>query len=129
MAHVEEMLINGVPTPVTKFDNSAQDIDDAVNKVKNGFTAEDVGARPDNWVPSAEDLQDVIRTPIIQNGTWWVWDAATKKYVDTGVPASGGGGGTGNVSSTDIDTILVMDQEEFDALPNRPNTTIYAIRG
>lgn len=29
------------------------------------------------------------RYPIIQNGTWWVWNAVTEKYTDTGVKAQG----------------------------------------
>ena len=29
------------------------------------------------------------RYPSVQNGTWWVWNAATEKYTDTGVKAQG----------------------------------------
>lgn len=30
-----------------------------------------------------------IRQPIIQNGTWWTWDASLEEYVDSGNPAQG----------------------------------------
>lgn len=32
-----------------------------------------------------------IKQPIIQDGTWWVWDAESGAYTDTGVKASGSG--------------------------------------
>ena len=41
----------------------------------------------------------------------------------------GGGGGTGNVSSPDINTILVMDQSEYDLLEQKDANTLYLIRG
>lgn len=34
------------------------------------------------------------KSPIIRNGTWWIWNNDSKDYTDTGVVASGGGGGT-----------------------------------
>lgn len=43
---------------------------------------------------------------------------------------SGGGGvGTGNVSSPDINQILVMDRSEYDTLPSKDKKTLYLIRG
>lgn len=33
------------------------------------------------------------KSPIIRNGTWWIWNNDTQDYTDTGVVASGGGGG------------------------------------
>lgn len=33
------------------------------------------------------------RSPIIQNKTWWLWDVEEQKYKDTGILATGGGGG------------------------------------
>lgn len=41
----------------------------------------------------------------------------------------GGGGGTGNVSSPDINQILVMDRGEYDTLPSKDDKTLYLIRG
>lgn len=33
------------------------------------------------------------RSPEIRNGTWWIWNNDSEDYTDTGVVASGGGGG------------------------------------
>lgn len=45
-------------------------------------------------VESAKNYAETARQysgnpPIIQNDTWWTWNAAAQKYVDTGNPASG----------------------------------------
>lgn len=40
-----------------------------------------------------------------------------------------GGGGSGNVSSTDITTIVVLDLEEYDAIEQKDAQTLYLIRG
>ena len=40
------------------------------------------------------------RYPMIQNGTWWVWNAATEKYTDTGVAAQGKPGPQGAQGNT-----------------------------
>lgn len=39
MAHIEEMLVNGILTHVVKFDHSAQEIDDAVEKIPESGVA------------------------------------------------------------------------------------------
>lgn len=45
---------------------------------------------------SAESAKEYSgKPPIVQNGTWWVWDANSKSYVDTGIDA------TGNVVTAD----------------------------
>ena len=33
------------------------------------------------------------KSPISRNGTWWIWNNDSQDYTDTGVVASGGGGG------------------------------------
>lgn len=43
--------------------------------------------------------------------------------------SGGWGGGTGNVSSPDINQILVMDRSEYDTLPSKDKKTLYLIRG
>ena len=43
--------------------------------------------------------------------------------------SGGGGGGAGNVSSPDINQILVMDRGEYDTLPSKDDKTLYLIRG
>lgn len=42
---------------------------------------------------------------------------------------SGSGGGSGNVSSADITTIVVLDLEEYDAIEQKDAQTLYLIRG
>lgn len=42
---------------------------------------------------------------------------------------SGGGGGSGNVSSADITTIVALDLEEYDAIEQKDAQTLYLIRG
>ena len=39
------------------------------------------------------------------------------------------GGGGGNVSSADVDTIVVLDRAEYDALAAKDRRTVYLIRG
>ena len=42
---------------------------------------------------------------------------------------AGGGGGTGNVSSQEVDVIKVLDRAEYDELPQKDPRTLYLIRG
>ena len=37
----------------------------------------------------ADAKQALDKVPIIQNGTWWLWDSDKKVYADTGLPAQG----------------------------------------
>ncbi len=39
------------------------------------------------------------------------------------------GGGTGNISSKDIETIVVMDKEDYKKLPVKDPKTLYLIKG
>lgn len=41
------------------------------------------------------------KPPITQNGTWWVWDANQKAYIDTGVSAKGEKGDPGTTVSAE----------------------------
>ena len=43
----------------------------------------------------AQAEQLITKAPIIQNGTWWLYDAATGAYQDSGQPAKGDKGETG----------------------------------
>lgn len=40
------------------------------------------------------------KPPVIQNDTWWTWDAETDKYEDTGHPATGEAAGFGEITAT-----------------------------
>lgn len=41
----------------------------------------------------------------------------------------GSGGGTGNVSSADVQTIVTLERAEYDALPVKDPKTLYLIKG
>lgn len=43
----------------------------------------------------AQAEQLIAKAPIIKGGTWWLYDAATGDYVDSGYPAQGDKGDTG----------------------------------
>ena len=45
------------------------------------------------------------------------------------VKAGLGGGGSGNVSSAQINTIVVLDRAEYDSLAVKDAKTLYLIRG
>lgn len=50
---------------------------------------------------AAENAQEYSgKPPIIQNDTWWTWDAETDKYEDTGHPATGEAAGFGSITAT-----------------------------
>ena len=55
------------------------------------------------------------------------------KIILNGVEYAGGGGGsgggTGNVSSADAQTIVVLDRNEYNALPIKDPKTLYLIKG
>ena len=44
----------------------------------------------------AQAEQLIAKAPIIKNGTWWLYDAATGDYVDSGYPAQGDKGEKGD---------------------------------
>lgn len=47
--------------------------------------------------------ENAAHQPIIQNGTWWTWDATQEKYVDTGTTADGEQGPAGPVFKPNVD--------------------------
>ena len=80
MAHTEEMLINGVLTPVVKFDHSAQEIDDAVEKIPpNGAAPSGYGlgeVSPSGLVQTSAALDSAKNTGWyrfygLDNGSYW----------------------------------------------------------
>ena len=53
-------------------------------------SAKDAAGSADEAAESAETAKEYSgKPPIIQNDTWWTWDAETQEYVDTGESAKG----------------------------------------
>lgn len=53
-------------------------------------SAKDAAGSAGEAAESAETAKEYSgKPPIIQNDTWWTWDAETQKYVDTGESAKG----------------------------------------
>ncbi len=58
----------------------------------------------------------VVHGPIIQNGSWWLWNTETEEYEDSGVSTGGGGGGLsitddgdGNLIITSTGSVSITD--------------------
>lgn len=71
----------GVNQYVTDAQSAAQEAQEAVSKV--GTSVEDAKAAADRAEAST------VHQPIVQNGTWWTWDADSGAYADTGNAAQG----------------------------------------
>lgn len=64
-------------TRIKKFDEFVDDTMAEMNNIKS-------------------DIEEAtVKPPIIQNGTWWVWDFDTNEYVDTSLPSQGPQGDQG----------------------------------
>ena len=75
----------------------------------------------------ADAKQALDKVPIIQNGTFWVWDTTTGKYVDTGESAAGEKGDTGNgISSCTLNADYTLT---IDFTDDTSYTTPVSIRG
>lgn len=65
-----------------------------------------------------------------QDGFWEIWNPYSGRYEASDIPLpAGGGGGTGNVSSQEVNIIKVLDRAEYDELPQKDPRTLYLIRG
>lgn len=65
-----------------------------------------------------------------QDGFWEIWNPYSGRYEPSDIPLpAGGGGGTGNVSSQEVNIIKVLDRAEYDELPQKDPRTLYLIRG
>lgn len=75
-----------------------------VNEVKDDRTVAEQKAQEARLAQQNAELA-ASRSPMIQQGTWWVWAADEKRYVDTGISASGGEADE-SISNQDIGNIL-----------------------
>lgn len=60
-----------------------------------------------------KQAQDIaIKTPYIENNTWWIWDIAQNMYVDTGISAQGQKGDTGEKGQDGLNGINGNDGKD-----------------
>ena len=89
----------GVKKYVDDAQNAANDALAAVGQV--GTAVEDTRANAAAAAASAQKAQQYSgKPPIIQNDTWWTWNANTQEYEDTGNAARGNAGPQGPQGET-----------------------------
>lgn len=75
------------------------------------YTAADVGARPDTWMPSATDV-----------------GAATPEYVSQAVSGKADSSALANfLYSTEVNTVAIVTQEQYDSMTKNPKI-LYLIK-
>lgn len=77
---------------VAVYVDGAKDAADAAADSAEGAerSAQDAADSAANAAGSAQSAQQYSgKPPIIQDGTWWTWNAAEQEYVDTGEAARG----------------------------------------
>lgn len=77
---------------VSQYVEGAKDAADAAagSAADAAKSAQDAAGSATSAASSAQSAQQYSgKPPIIQNGTWWTWDAAKQEYVDTGEAARG----------------------------------------
>lgn len=62
------------------------------------------------------------------NGTWLLWNPDTNEYEESDIPLPEGGG-YGNISSSEISTIKVLDLSEYESIEEKDSKTLYLIKG
>ena len=82
-------------TVVIKYEMTPMVVRNSIlEQYKGGIDAIDKALREmQSILAQAEQL--IAKMPIIKNGTWWLYNAATGDYVDSGYPAQGDKGDTG----------------------------------
>ena len=72
---------------------------------------------------AAESAQEYSgKPPIIQNDTWWTWDAITQAYQDTGTQATGDQGKTGGFGQPTIEVDDTTGTPEASVTATGPDT-------
>lgn len=78
----------GVTVYVEEAKEAAKAAADSVEK--SAKSAEEAKESAENAAGSAQSAKEYSgKPPIIQNGTWWTWNADEREYVDTGEAARG----------------------------------------
>ena len=72
---------------------------------------------------AAESAQEYSgKPPVIQDDTWWIWDAETDKYEDSGHPATGEAAGFGEITATIDNAVgtpeVIVSESGSDAAKN-----------
>lgn len=82
-------------TVVIKYEMTPMVVRNSIlEQYKGGIDAIDKALREmQSILAQAEQL--IAKMPIIKNGTWWIYDATTGNYQDSGQPAKGDKGDTG----------------------------------
>lgn len=81
---------------------------------QSASSAESASASKTAAAASAETaMQYSGNPPIIQSGTWWVWNAETQMYEDTAKPAQGEKGETGTAATITVESVVTGE-------PNTP---------
>ncbi len=102
MAHTEERLINGIMTPVTVFDHSAQEIDDAV-------TIEDVGS-PGCFYRVVDGEKEWVNPPMVLGNEYRTTSKFKGRPVYTALVWLGSVSNEKKVLfGNDIDTVLLCN--------------------
>lgn len=82
-------------TVVIKYEMTPMIVRNSIlEQYKGGIDAIDKALREMQSI-LAQTEQLIAKMPIIKNGTWWLYNAATGDYVDSGYPAQGDKGDTG----------------------------------
>lgn len=99
-------------------------MDKPILVVRSGATSGDASNQsPELWEQVLALMGDLDELPTADKSS--LVAAITEIFL-----RGGQGGGSGNVYSPDLDTIRVLDRDEYDALPTpRPENTVYLIRG
>lgn len=87
-------------TVVIKYEMTPMVVRNSIlEQYRGGIDAIDKALRDMQSILSqAEQL--IAKMPIIKGGTWWLYDIATGDYVDSGYPAQGDKGDTGEAGAT-----------------------------
>lgn len=86
---------------------------------------------PTEFVQTEERIREMYEHPPIpgENGYWMLWDPELGQYLESDIPLPSVAPGSGNVSSSEIKTIKVLDRSEYESLETKDKRTLYLIRG